>query len=112
MTEFSPLQRQVLDAMGIPLWQPPQPKIAPLTLVGERQLASSGLVAGVLQTLGIATGDLAVADQPPARGRSWQFSASCSAPRLDGQHLITPPLLQLQSSANKRQLWRLLQQWL
>ncbi|MBQ1783884.1 MAG: hypothetical protein II007_09550 [Gammaproteobacteria bacterium] len=113
MTAFSPLQHQVLAAMGIPLWQRPQPPAAPLTLIDDSDdLASSRLLAAVCALLAIHPAQVVKAATAPAAGRCWLISSQCAAPRLDGERLITPPWPQLTTAAAKRQLWRLLQQWL
>lgn len=113
MTAFSPLQQQVLAAMGIPLWQRPSPPAVPLTLIADDgALARSRLFAGVCTLLAINPAQVVMATTAPASGRCWVVSRQCAVPRLDGERLITPPWPQLTSAAAKRQLWRLLQQWL
>ncbi len=113
MTAFSPLQHQVLAAMGIPLWQRPQPPTAPLTLVSDSdELSHSRLFAAVCSVLAINPAQVVKAPTAPATGRCWLISSQCVAPRLDGERLITPPWPQLTTAPAKRQLWRLLQQWL
>lgn len=113
MSPFSSLQQQVLAAMGIPLWQPPQPAVAPLTLIADDgELVGSRLFAAVCRLLAVDSAQVVSASVAPAVGRCWIISSQCHAPRLDGERLITPPWPQLTSAAAKRQLWRLLQHWL
>lgn len=113
MTVLSPLQQHVLAAMGVPLWQPPQPAVAPLTLVADDgELARSRLFVGACRLLALDAAQVVMATTAPASGRCWVVSRQCAVPRLDGERLITPPWPQLTSAAAKRQLWRLLQQWL
>ena len=115
-SQLSALQQQVLRAMAIPLWQrreQPAAVVAPLTLVGgDDVLRQSRLYAALLRLLALPPELVSQAVEVPEQGRCWLLVADCPAPRLQGELLITPPLLQLQQLQHKRQLWQLVQQWL